>query len=190
MHLVIHNPVIYILLYCASHCIHLNVHALYRYCMDTSPDPPDWRRNAYETCFKCPTPGGMLQSICLSCARECKATYQLVPWIRKRSKGNNLCDCRRYGKCMCRWSHIRHAFDFVANVEDGCIGPNLLRNLLQTLRAPVPLARDELIEGLTALANGDEHSNEPRIQPVDFEDWYRIFFDELEEVAPDEEVLS
>ena len=107
--------------------------------------------------------------------------HQLVPWIRKRSKGNNKCDCRNYGVCVCRWSPIRAAFDFVANVSDGCIGPNQARDLLQQLRAPAPLARDELIECLTSLAEGEENCSEPRIKPVPFEEWYRMFFDEMED---------
>jgi hypothetical protein len=158
--------------------------------MDTNPEPPDWRRNAYETCFMCPTPKGMLRSVCLACARECKVNFQLVPWIRKRSKADNKCDCRKYGTCVCRWSTVRNAFDNVAGGEDGCIGPNLLRDLLQTLRAPAPLARDELLEALTSLADGEEKSMTPRITPVQFEDWYRIFFDELEDDEPDEGLLE
>jgi hypothetical protein len=160
-----------------------------RYCMDTNPEPPDWRRNAYETCFKCPTPKGTLRSICLACARECKPNFQLIPWIRKRSKADNKCDCRQYGTCVCRWSTIRHAFDAAASVEDGCIGPDLLRDLLQTLRAPAPLARDELLEALTALGDGEEKTSTPRIPAVVFETWYREYFDELEDEAIEEDIV-
>jgi hypothetical protein len=111
--------------------------------------------------------------------------YKLVPYIRRRFEGQNRCDCKLSGKCLCAWSPVRAAFDNVAAVDDGCIGPNQVRDLLMTLRSPAPVARDELTECLTHLADGDEKGVEPRIKAVDFVEWYKSFFDEndVEETA-------
>jgi hypothetical protein len=105
-----------------------------RYCLDTAQDPSDWRRRVYETCFECPTLG--LKSVCLSCARLCKRKYRLRPYIRKRQKGgDDSCDCDGAGTCYCRYTVARAAFDRICG-DDSCIGPNQLRALLQSLRAP------------------------------------------------------
>lgn len=62
-----------------------------RYCLDSLVDPSDWRRKTYETCYECTTL--KLTSVCMSCARHCLFAQKLRPYIRRRSVGNNLCDC-------------------------------------------------------------------------------------------------
>jgi len=67
------------------------------------------------------------------------------------------------------------------NSFDKCIAPSQLKILLNSLRAPVPVVKEELDDCLVALAEGDSESEEIRIHPVIFESWYRKYFSEYEE---------
>ena len=49
--------------------------------------------------------------------------------IRKRLPGS-ICDCSRTKHCVCSFNEIRRQFDIFAE-RDGCVGPHLLRRLLQ-----------------------------------------------------------
>jgi hypothetical protein len=208
--------------------------------MDTMYDPGDWRRNYLECAFKCITPTKppiTLNSVCLSCARNCQAAAQL----RRRVKGNRKCDCRKSGMCTCTWSTIRAAFDEIAG-EDFCIGPNQLRGLLVTLRKPDPVEKENMDDCLAYFATSEalkkaadlekeraekrererveamgdksklkeynerqkrraaqdsdsddeealdalEFCSEPRIGPLEFEQWYRDYFDVIESASEDE----
>ncbi len=73
---------------------------------------------------------------------------------------------------------MRNAFDQIADVEDQCIGPNQVRQLLKQLRSPFPVENADVEDCLTILANGVEETSTPRINAVFFERWYRKFYDE------------
>ena len=149
--------------------------------MDSYVDPADWRRKSYETCFEARTPKFYFKSICLACARHCLSSLRLRPYIRFRSKGNTRCDCKASGLCVCYWSTIRARFDSFASQNDGCVGPNQLRELLIALRAPAPVEMEDVEECFVVLGDGsDETQTLPRIKAVSFEVWYRKYFDEFE----------
>ncbi len=131
-----------------------------------------------ETCFKCFLPGGkLLEKVCLSCARLCLPNNRLVPYTRHRSSGDT-CDCRTSGKCISLWTKVRNYFDQFCDVEDQCVAPNQVRQLLKVLRAPFPVENADVEDCLTILANGVEDTATPRINAVAFERWYRKFYDE------------
>jgi hypothetical protein len=73
---------------------------------------------------------------------------------------------------------VRNFFDQVCDVEDQCIGPHQVRQLLKILRAPFPVENADVEDCVTMLANGIEDATTPRISPVAFERWYRKFYDE------------
>ena len=99
--------------------------------------------------------------------------------IRKRAPGA-ICDCSRTKHCVCSFNEIRRQFDILAE-RDGCIGPHLLRRLLQALRGPSPIEEAEVEECLVTLATGDERHEVPRIKPITFERWYRKFYNVFDE---------
>jgi hypothetical protein len=141
--------------------------------MDTLSDPADWRRKVFETCFECPRFG--LTSLCLTCARLCKNKFALRAKVRMRKKGD-ICDCSRAGICQCRYTVARAAFDRICN-DDLCLGPNKLRMLLQSLRAPLFVESADMEVCLLALAEGSaEDSDTPRITALNFEEWYHNYF--------------
>jgi len=41
--------------------------------------------------------------------------FKLRPYIRSRSS-SDFCDCHTSGKCLCKWSTIRDAFDQFAGL--------------------------------------------------------------------------
>ena len=83
--------------------------------------------------------------------------------------------------CMCYWSVIRSKFDMLAG-EDGCIMPKNLPYLLKILRAPAPVDVEDVEESLVELAMGAaDDAEEPRIEAVVFEKWYRRYYDEFED---------
>jgi hypothetical protein len=136
-----------------------------------------------EACFECFMPGNKhLHKVCLSCARNCLSSYRLRPYIRNRSKGD-MCDCRLFsGQCISKWSTIRQEFDNLASIDDKCIGPNQLRQLLKVLRSPFPVESADIDDSLSLLADGKGEDEEyPRIKAISFERWYRRYFDEPEE---------
>lgn len=156
-----------------------------RYCLDTKKDPNDWRHKTYEVYFDCRGKNVILEAVCLSCARFCVANFTLTPKIRFRHPGDEntpktICECRRSGMCVCSWSRIRDAFDGFAGLDQN-IGPNQIRPLLQQLRSPTPVAREEIEECCAILADGDDTTETPRIKPVVFEKWYRLFYSEFED---------
>lgn len=151
-----------------------------RYCLDTFPDPADWRRKVYEVCFEASTPSAHLNSVCLSCARQCVFNFRLRPYIRYRQPGDR-CDCHGTSYCICSFSRVREQFDKIVG-DDGCIGPRQLRKLIQGLRHPVPVDREDIEEAVSSLGDGNGDSDYPRIKPVPFENWYRRFFDEYEDL--------
>jgi hypothetical protein len=53
---------------------------------------------------------------------------------------------------------------------------------MQALRTPVPIEREDVDEILAVLAEGVEDADLPRIRPVAFEQWYRKYFDEFEDI--------
>ena len=62
--------------------------------------------------------------------------------------------------------------------------PKDMRKLLVSLRSPAPVEIEDVEECLIALAEGRPlESEEPRIGAMDFEKWYRQYFDEFEEEA-------
>ena len=66
--------------------------------------------------------------------------------------------------------------------EDGCIMPLNLPPLLKLLRAPAPVDIEDVEESLVELAMGAAaDAEEPRIEPVVFEKWYRRYYDEFED---------
>jgi hypothetical protein len=66
-----------------------------RYCMDTQSDPADWRRKAYEVCYEVALgEGKKFKSVCMACARMCLGSYSMRPYLRKRTPGNNRCNCK------------------------------------------------------------------------------------------------
>jgi hypothetical protein len=152
-----------------------------RYCMDSLVNPADWRRKSYEVCFEAKLKGLHLKSVCLACARFCLSSLRLTPYVRVRTPGNTKCYCKESGMCMCYWSIIRSKFDMLAG-EDGCIMPLNLAFLLKTLRAPAPVDIEDVEESLVELAMGaQDDAEEPRIEPVVFEKWYRRYYDEFED---------
>ena len=56
---------------------------------------------------------------------------------------------------------------------------NQVRVLLQMLRAPAPVDNADVEECLMTLAEGIEHAELPRLNPVRFEMWYREFYQEI-----------
>lgn len=145
-----------------------------RYCLDTAGDPADWRRKVYETCFEASSLG--LRSLCLACARLCKARVKLRAYVRRRQRGD-VCDCSGRGACECRYTVARAAFDKVCG-EDRCVGPRQLRALLQSLRAPLLVEGADMEVCLLALAQGAaEDEDRPRIRPRAFEEWFEQHFD-------------
>lgn len=62
--------------------------------------------------------------------------------------------------------------------KDRCLAPRQLRTLLKTLRAPFQVESSDVEAGLNALAEGQEDADVPRIRPVPFETWYRVYYDE------------
>ena len=83
--------------------------------------------------------------------------------------------------CVCYWSPIRARFDAFASPDDGCIGPNQIRELLIALRSPAPIEVEDVEECFIVLADGSDGSQTtPRIKPVPFEAWYRKYYDEFE----------
>eukprot|EP01034_Spumella_vulgaris_P023564 gene23563-29792_t len=119
-----------------------------------------------------------LDAVCLSCARNCLKSYRLRPKIRNRVKGDK-CDCVLSGLCVSRWNELRNFFDKFVD-EDNCIGPNQVKALLKTIRAPYPVDNADVEDCLLSVADGREDSRMPRIFPVPFEKWYRKFYDEKE----------
>lgn len=113
-----------------------------RYCMDTNPNPKEWRRKGYEACYESKALG--LKSICLACARQCHKGTNMTLKIRSRNS-HDVCDCSRTEYCVCSLSDIRRAFDNIAD-RDGCIGPFQLRKILQYLRGPAPIEEAEVEE--------------------------------------------
>lgn len=156
-----------------------------RYCLDTKCDKFDWRRKALEACYECKIKSLHLKAVCLSCARNCLANYNLRPIIRSR-KGGDKCDCSKSGMCVSRWNVIRAHFDKYT-AEDNCIGPCDIKQLLKTIRAPYPVDTADVEDALLCLAEGKEDVRFPRIKPVPFEKWYRRYYDEKEEGVSDEE---
>lgn len=150
-----------------------------RYCLDTHSDPHDWRRKAMEACFECFAPKMYLRAVCLSCARNCVAKYRLRPYIRTRKAGD-ACDCRLSGFCVSKWSKVRAEFDKICD-EDTFIGPNQVRQLLKTLREPYPVETVDVEDCLSTVAEGEEDTDTPRIQPWIFEKWYRKYYNEDED---------
>lgn len=134
-----------------------------------------------EACFECFTPTMHLRSVCLSCARNCVHMYRLRPFIRQRIPGETLCDCRRSGFCKSRWTSVRAVFDKYCE-EDGNLPPRKIRALLRKLRAPFPIEATDVEDALSVLAEGIEKADLPRIGPVAFEDWYRKFYDDYEDI--------
>ena len=130
-----------------------------------------------ETCFEVHLPGKHLKKVCLSCARLCLPNARLRPYTRHRHK-NDTCDCRTSGLCVSMWTPARSAFDKICHIDDNCIGPNQIRGLLKSLRAPFPVENADVEDCLTMIADGVEDSDTPRIKPVPFEKWYRRFYDE------------
>lgn len=155
-----------------------------RYCMDSFPDPTDWRRKVYEICFDVATPIGTLKSVCLACARNCVPNFRLQPYTKIRKVGDT-CGCRNTVYCLCSWSRIRAEFDKVCE-DDGYIGPEQVRGLLLKLREPIPLDRETVVQCIAALCDDvDEQvveGKKQRIRPVAFEKWYRECFDEYEDI--------
>jgi len=157
-----------------------------RYCMDSYVDPSDWRRKSYEVCFEAGGSGYHLPSICLACSRHCCSGMFLRPFIRLRTPGNTKCYCKAAGLCKCYWSPIRNKFD-QATEEDGFIGPNLVMPLLVRLRDPTPVEVEDEEECLVSLCgHTDNEATTPRIAALDFEKWYRRYYDEYEEDQGDE----
>ena len=100
---------------------------------------------------------------------------------------------------MCSLSDIRRAFDNISD-RDGCIGPFQLRELLQYLRGPAPIEEAEVeeVNGIVAMTSiivtlrlhlcflfqclmtlgstSDESVQYPRIAPIVFERWYKLFY--------------
>jgi len=149
--------------------------------MDSYPNPSDWRRKTYETCFEAKLHGFNLDSVCLACARFCLSGLRLRPYIRIRTPGNTKCFCKEAGTCVCYWSRIRAKFDLVS-AEDGCIGPNQIHDLLKALRDPAPLELEDVEECLAVVGDGaKEEDTMPRIEPLPFEKWFRQYYDEFEE---------
>ena len=55
--------------------------------------------------------------------------------------------------------------------------PNKLRSLLQQLRGPAPIEEAEVEECLMTLStSADESETQPRIKPIVFEKWYKVFY--------------
>eukprot|EP00605_Chrysophyceae_sp_TOSAG23-4_P001487 GSChrysophyteH1.ASY1.ANO1.1624.1 assembled CDS len=70
--------------------------------------------------------------------------------------------------------------------EDGRIMPCNLPHLLKVLRAPAPVDIEDVEESLVELAMGAaQDAEEPRIEPVVFEKWYRRYYDEFEDAEAD-----
>ena len=153
-----------------------------RYCLDTKQDPDDWRHKTYEVCYNTYIDGHHFPSVCLACARHCLSGATLRPYVKLRQKGDK-CQCRGTKYCVCSYSRVRAEFDKFVGLEiiDVCIGPNQIRKLLQNLRNPIPITRDEIDDCLVTLADGIENTAQPRIHPVKFEKWYREYFNEYEE---------
>ena len=152
--------------------------------MDTIESKPElqWRRKGYETCYECPPLG--LRSVCMACARRCQYFRRLEPKIRVRSS-KDICDCRTSGYCRCQYSAVREQFDrLITPARDECIGPNLLRILMENCLAPQPLENSDMEECLVALSEGDENSEYPRITPWDFENWFNKHFRTASTAAP------
>jgi hypothetical protein len=64
------------------------------------------------------------------------------------------------------------------------LGPNLLRELLHTIRAPRPIIQRHVDDALDALAEGSiEEESSPRINAVQFERWFDKAFGEEDEEA-------
>lgn len=69
----------------------------------------------------------------------------------------------------------------MASVDDKCIGPNQVRQLLKVLRSPFPVESADIDDCLSVIADGvGEDEEAPRIKPVVFEKWYRKYYDEPE----------
>lgn len=101
--------------------------------------------------------------------------YLLRPYVRRRQLGDR-CDCNDAGTCCCRLTVIRAAFDRICG-EDGCISPHQLRNLVQSLRAPLLVEGADMEVCLLALAGGGSELDElPKIHPMAFETWYEKYF--------------
>ena len=81
---------------------------------------------------------------------------------------------------------MRAAFDKLI-ADDKCIGPNQVRGLLKTLRAPYPVEGADVEDCLLNLAEGREDEDKPRIKAVPFEKWYRKYFDEQKGGDDDDE---
>lgn len=151
----------------------------FRYCMDTIEAPPElrWRRKGMETCYECPPL--KLTSVCMACARRCQRDRLLIPRVRPRSS-KDICDCRISGLCRCKYSHVREQFDRLitptTGFKDECIGPNLLRTLLEKCLHPMPLENSDMEECLINLSEGDETAEVPRITAWNFENWYDQHF--------------
>jgi hypothetical protein len=63
----------------------------------------------------------------------------------------------------------------------GCIGPHLIRKLLQALRGPSPIEEAEVEECVMTLGTGSEYEEVPRISPITFERWYKKFYNIFDE---------
>lgn len=145
--------------------------AFCRYCLDTFYEEFDWRRQSLETTFRVPiSPSLVLQSVCLSCARRCVANYRLTPFIRTRNKADPTslkCDCNRTGKCQCRWSHIREAFDSIAVFqEDQCINSVQLKKVLKILRSPFPVEAADIDDAMLTLGHRSDKALKYEGAPV------------------------
>lgn len=156
--------------------------------MDTQTSIPSlqWRRKGLECAYQCPSLG--LKAICMACARRCHSKRYLTLYLRRRfTKNDYACDCRLSGNCFCSWTKVREKIDYIIEnkennvLNDGCLGPNMIRNVLTYLRSPIPVDGADVEECLMVLANGDEESDTPRIPAVAFEKWYRHHYQEFEE---------
>lgn len=110
----------------------------------------------------------------------------LVMPSRNRSS-SDVCDCRTSGQCHCAYSYVRDQFDrlITPNIgfKDECIGPNLLRRLMENCLHPMPLENSDMEECLIALSEGDEMAEVPRITPWAFEKWYNSHFSKVFNMA-------
>lgn len=179
-----------------------------QYCLDTKCDPSDWRRKTYETCYQAPGLGlkSVCLSCARHClfGEKLVPYIRYRPGIAKKkasklvvtneerngvnsssaavdiekSLPNSACDCILSGKCKCSYSNVRAIFDKFADIVSQCIVPNQVRKVLQDLRSPAPVDNADVEECLMTLAEGVEEADRPHIKPVEFEIWYREFYQE------------